>query len=35
MVLSLAFHMFLAAVGIGLPLLFILVEGLCLRTGEG
>ena len=34
MTLSLAFHMIFAAVGIGLPLLLVIVEGLWLRTGE-
>lgn len=34
MAVSLAFHMVYAAVGIGLPLLMVIVEGLCLRTGE-
>ena len=34
MTLSLAFHMVFAAVGIGLPLLMVIVEGLWLRTGE-
>jgi cytochrome d ubiquinol oxidase subunit I len=33
MTLSLAFHMIFAAVGIGLPLLLVIVEGLWLRTG--
>jgi len=34
MTLSLAFHMVFAAVGIGLPLLMVIVEGLHLRTNE-
>jgi cytochrome d ubiquinol oxidase subunit I len=34
MTVSLAFHMVYAAVGIGLPLLLVIVEGLYLRTGE-
>ena len=34
MALSLGFHMIFAAIGIGLPLLLVLVEGLWLRTGE-
>jgi cytochrome d ubiquinol oxidase subunit I len=34
MTLSLAFHIIFAAVGIGLPLLLIIVEGLWPRTGE-
>lgn len=34
MTVSLAFHMIYAAVGIGLPLLMVIVEGLYLRTGE-
>ncbi|MBX6312842.1 MAG: cytochrome ubiquinol oxidase subunit I [Isosphaeraceae bacterium] len=34
MTLSLAFHMIFAAVGIGLPLLLVIVEGLWLRTSE-
>jgi cytochrome d ubiquinol oxidase subunit I len=34
MALSLAFHMIFAAVGIGLPLLLVIVEGLWLRTGK-
>ena len=34
MTLSLAFHMVFAAVGIGLPLLIVIVEGLYLRTNE-
>lgn len=34
MTVSLAFHMIFAAVGIGLPLLLVIVEGLYLRTGE-
>src|SRR5215211_4327390 len=34
MTLSLAFHMVFAAVGIGLPLLMVIVEGLYLRTNE-
>lgn len=33
MTLSLAFHMIFAAVGIGLPLLLLIAEGLWLRTG--
>jgi cytochrome d ubiquinol oxidase subunit I len=33
MTLSLAFHMIFAAVGIGLPLLLVIGEGLCLRAG--
>lgn len=33
MAFSLAFHMIFAAIGIGLPLLMVLVEGLWLRTG--
>lgn len=33
MTISLAFHMVFAAVGIGLPLLLVIVEGLALRTG--
>jgi cytochrome d ubiquinol oxidase subunit I len=33
MTLSLAFHMIFAAIGIGLPLLMVIVEGLWLRTG--
>jgi cytochrome d ubiquinol oxidase subunit I len=32
MTLSLAFHMIFAAVGIGLPLMLVIVEGLWLRT---
>ncbi len=35
MTLTLAFHMVFAAIGIGLPLLLVLVEGLYLRTGQG
>jgi cytochrome d ubiquinol oxidase subunit I len=35
MAVSLAFHMIFAAIGIGLPLLMVLVEGLWLRTGQG
>src|SRR6476620_11627218 len=34
MVMSLAFHIVFAAIGIGLPLLLVIVEGLYLRTGE-
>jgi cytochrome d ubiquinol oxidase subunit I len=34
MALSLAFHMVYAAIGIGLPFLLLLVEGLYLRTGN-
>ncbi len=34
MTVSLAFHMIFAAVGIGLPLLMVIVEGLYLRTGK-
>ena len=34
MTVSLAFHMVYAAIGIGLPLLLVLVEGLYLRTGR-
>lgn len=34
MTLSLAFHMIFASVGIGLPLLLVIVEGLWLRTRE-
>jgi cytochrome d ubiquinol oxidase subunit I len=34
MAMSLAFHMIYAAVGIGLPLLMVIVEGLYLRTGK-
>ncbi|HEX9108728.1 MAG TPA: cytochrome ubiquinol oxidase subunit I [Longimicrobiales bacterium] len=34
MELSLAFHMIFAAIGIGLPLLMVLAEGLWLRTGQ-
>jgi len=34
MTMSLAFHMVFAAIGIGLPLLMVIVEGLYLRTGE-
>src|SRR3954454_11003374 len=34
MALSLAFHMIFAAIGIGLPLLMVLVEGMWLRTGR-
>ncbi|MFO0899177.1 MAG: cytochrome ubiquinol oxidase subunit I [Pirellulales bacterium] len=34
MTVSLAFHMVFAAVGIGLPLLLLIVEGLWLRTGK-
>ena len=34
MTLSLAFHMIFAAVGVGLPLLLVIAEGLWLRTGE-
>jgi cytochrome d ubiquinol oxidase subunit I len=34
MTLSLMFHMIFAAVGIGLPLLMVIVEGLWLRTGR-
>lgn len=32
--LSLAFHMIFASIGIGLPLLLVIVEGLWLRTGK-
>src|SRR4051812_37049153 len=32
---SLAFHMVFAAIGIGLPLLLVIAEGLHLRTGRG
>ena len=35
MEVSLAFHMFFAALGIGLPLLMLIAEGLWLRTGRG
>ena len=34
MTLSLSFHIIFAAVGIGLPLLLVIAEGLWLRTGE-
>jgi cytochrome d ubiquinol oxidase subunit I len=34
MLMSLAFHMVYAAIGIGLPLLLVIVEALYLRTGE-
>jgi cytochrome d ubiquinol oxidase subunit I len=34
MTVSLAFHMVFAAIGIGLPLLIVIVEGLYLRTGQ-
>jgi cytochrome bd ubiquinol oxidase subunit I len=34
MEVSLAFHMFFAALGIGLPLLLVLAEGLWIRTGK-
>src|SRR5262245_17337110 len=34
MTVSLAFHMVYAAIGIGLPLLLVIVEGLYLRTGQ-
>ena len=34
MTVSLAFHIVFAAVGIGLPLLLVIVEGLWLRTGR-
>jgi cytochrome d ubiquinol oxidase subunit I len=34
MTISLAFHMIFAAIGIGLPLLMVVVEGLSLRTGQ-
>ena len=34
MTISLAFHMVYAAVGIGLPLLLVMVEGMYLRTGQ-
>ena len=34
MTVSLAFHMLYAAVGIGLPMLLVIVEGLYLRTGQ-
>jgi cytochrome d ubiquinol oxidase subunit I len=34
MAVSLAFHMVYAAIGIGLPLLMVIVEGLYLRTGR-
>jgi cytochrome bd ubiquinol oxidase subunit I len=34
MEVSLAFHMFFAALGIGLPLLLVLAEGLWIRTGQ-
>jgi cytochrome bd ubiquinol oxidase subunit I len=34
MTVSLAFHMVYAAIGIGLPLLLVIVEGLYLRTGK-
>lgn len=35
MTMSLAFHMVYAAIGIGLPLLMVMAEGLYLRTGRG
>ena len=34
MAMSLAFHIIFAAVGIGMPLLMIIAEGLWLRTRE-
>jgi cytochrome d ubiquinol oxidase subunit I len=34
MTVSLAFHMIYAAVGIGLPLLLVMIEGMYLRTGQ-
>src|SRR5438046_719533 len=34
MLMSLAFHMVYAAIGIGLPLLLVIVEALYLRTGQ-
>jgi cytochrome d ubiquinol oxidase subunit I len=34
MTMSLAFHMIYAAIGIGLPLLLVIVEGMYLRTGQ-
>ena len=34
MLVSLAFHMVYAAIGIGLPLLLVIVEALYLRTGQ-
>ncbi|MGE0607635.1 MAG: cytochrome ubiquinol oxidase subunit I [Pirellulales bacterium] len=34
MTLSLAFHMVYAAIGIGMPLLLVIVEGMYLRTGQ-
>src|SRR5436190_18301557 len=34
MTVSLAFHMVYAAIGIGMPLLHVIVEGLYLRTGQ-
>ena len=34
MTVSLAFHIIYAAIGIGLPLLMVVVEGLYLRTGQ-
>lgn len=34
MTISLAFHMVYAAVGIGLPLLLVMIEGMYLRTGQ-
>lgn len=34
MTISLAFHMIYAAVGIGLPLLLVMIEGMYLRTGQ-
>lgn len=34
MTVSLAFHMVYAAIGIGMPLLLVIVEGLYLRTGQ-
>jgi len=34
MTVSLAFHMIYAAIGIGLPLLLVIVEGMYLRTGQ-
>jgi cytochrome d ubiquinol oxidase subunit I len=35
MAMSLAFHIIFAAIGIGLPLLMVIAEGLWLRTGQG
>ena len=35
MAVSLAFHILFAVVGVGMPLLIIIAEGLYLRTGEG